>query len=286
MPHLQRSGRRWRHGTRCDAQSAAFADAVDIDRHRQEALQTRHPRLLGAHARWPRHPACYEPLAHRQGACGTSSTKTDCAASSSDGGRAIRRNPSTASWFPISTTRHSVLLAMTESRAGRCRPTPSILQSFTRRWLNFACIRRNWRAPWWRPSFPCWRRWIRIKTAASRCCARRSPSASAFIAPPHGSSKTSRGIFSPSIMTRSTTSAMASCGIIRRASRGFRSGISSCTRNVVSTAYRFHDQMLGTLLSKAPADTRVALMSDHGFHPDHSASPRHSRYSRGPGDRT
>ncbi|MGA7235314.1 MAG: alkaline phosphatase family protein [Bryobacteraceae bacterium] len=39
--------------------------------------------------------------------------------------------------------------------------------------------------------------------------------------------------------------------------------------NVVATAYRFHDQMLGTLLSKAPADTRVALMSDHGFHPDH-----------------
>jgi predicted AlkP superfamily phosphohydrolase/phosphomutase/tetratricopeptide (TPR) repeat protein len=39
--------------------------------------------------------------------------------------------------------------------------------------------------------------------------------------------------------------------------------------NVISTAYRFHDQMLGTLLSKAPADTRVALMSDHGFHPDH-----------------
>lgn len=39
--------------------------------------------------------------------------------------------------------------------------------------------------------------------------------------------------------------------------------------NVVSTAYRFHDQMLGTLLSKAPADTTVALMSDHGFHPDH-----------------
>ncbi len=39
--------------------------------------------------------------------------------------------------------------------------------------------------------------------------------------------------------------------------------------NVVSTAYQFHDQMLGTLLSKVPDDTTVILMSDHGFHPDH-----------------
>jgi tetratricopeptide (TPR) repeat protein/arylsulfatase A-like enzyme len=39
--------------------------------------------------------------------------------------------------------------------------------------------------------------------------------------------------------------------------------------NVVSAAYRFHDQMLGTLLAHAGPDTRVILMSDHGFHPDH-----------------
>jgi len=39
--------------------------------------------------------------------------------------------------------------------------------------------------------------------------------------------------------------------------------------NVVSTAYILHDQMLGTLLSKAGEDTNVILMSDHGFHPDH-----------------
>ncbi len=38
---------------------------------------------------------------------------------------------------------------------------------------------------------------------------------------------------------------------------------------VVSAAYRFHDQMLGTLLQKAGNDTTVILMSDHGFHPDH-----------------
>jgi tetratricopeptide (TPR) repeat protein len=39
--------------------------------------------------------------------------------------------------------------------------------------------------------------------------------------------------------------------------------------NVVSMAYRFHDEMLGTLLQKAGDDATVILMSDHGFHPDH-----------------
>jgi tetratricopeptide (TPR) repeat protein len=39
--------------------------------------------------------------------------------------------------------------------------------------------------------------------------------------------------------------------------------------NVVSMAYRFHDEMLGTLLKKAGDDATVVLMSDHGFHPDH-----------------
>ena len=39
--------------------------------------------------------------------------------------------------------------------------------------------------------------------------------------------------------------------------------------NVVSMAYQFHDQMLGTLLGKAGGDVTVILMSDHGFHPDH-----------------
>ncbi|MGA3023641.1 MAG: alkaline phosphatase family protein [Bryobacteraceae bacterium] len=39
--------------------------------------------------------------------------------------------------------------------------------------------------------------------------------------------------------------------------------------NVVSMAYQFHDEMLGTLLTKAGDDATVILMSDHGFHPDH-----------------
>ena len=38
---------------------------------------------------------------------------------------------------------------------------------------------------------------------------------------------------------------------------------------MVTAAYQFHDQMLGTLLEKAGDDTTVILMSDHGFHPDH-----------------
>ncbi len=40
-------------------------------------------------------------------------------------------------------------------------------------------------------------------------------------------------------------------------------------RDVVSMAYQFHDQLLGTLLEKAGVDATVILMSDHGFHPDH-----------------
>ena len=38
---------------------------------------------------------------------------------------------------------------------------------------------------------------------------------------------------------------------------------------MVSMAYQFHDQMLGTLLEKAGVDATVILLSDHGFHPDH-----------------
>jgi len=39
--------------------------------------------------------------------------------------------------------------------------------------------------------------------------------------------------------------------------------------SVVSTAYQFHDRMLGDLLERAGEDATVMLMSDHGFHPDH-----------------
>jgi len=37
--------------------------------------------------------------------------------------------------------------------------------------------------------------------------------------------------------------------------------------NVIATAYRLQDRMLGTLLAKVDEDTTVILMSDHGFHP-------------------
>ena len=40
-------------------------------------------------------------------------------------------------------------------------------------------------------------------------------------------------------------------------------------RDVIANGYRYHDAMLGALLSLAGKDTTVILMSDHGFHPDH-----------------
>ena len=40
-------------------------------------------------------------------------------------------------------------------------------------------------------------------------------------------------------------------------------------QGVVSMAYQFHDQMLGTLILKAGEGVDVVLLSDHGFHPDH-----------------
>lgn len=40
-------------------------------------------------------------------------------------------------------------------------------------------------------------------------------------------------------------------------------------KDVVNTGYRFHDLMLGTLMTLAGDDTTIILCSDHGFHPDH-----------------
>lgn len=40
-------------------------------------------------------------------------------------------------------------------------------------------------------------------------------------------------------------------------------------KDVVNSAYRFHDMMLDTLLKKTDEDTTVILISDHGFHSDH-----------------
>ena len=40
-------------------------------------------------------------------------------------------------------------------------------------------------------------------------------------------------------------------------------------KDVINTAYKFHDMMLGALLTLAGEDTTVIVMSDHGFHSDH-----------------
>lgn len=43
---------------------------------------------------------------------------------------------------------------------------------------------------------------------------------------------------------------------------------------VVEGGYRFHDMMLGSMMTLAGDDTTVILLSDHGFHPDH-LRPQH-----------
>ncbi|HVW86261.1 MAG TPA: alkaline phosphatase family protein, partial [Bryobacteraceae bacterium] len=53
-------------------------------------------------------------------------------------------------------------------------------------------------------------------------------------------------------------------------------------RHVVSMAYEFHDRMLGALLEKSDPDTRVAIVSDHGFHPDHLRPASIPRIPAGP----
>jgi len=45
-------------------------------------------------------------------------------------------------------------------------------------------------------------------------------------------------------------------------------------KGVVEGGYRYHDMMLGALLTLAGEETVVILVSDHGFHPDH-LRPRH-----------
>ncbi len=40
-------------------------------------------------------------------------------------------------------------------------------------------------------------------------------------------------------------------------------------KDVVASAYRFHDMMLGAMMDLAGEQTTVIICSDHGFHPDH-----------------
>ncbi len=40
-------------------------------------------------------------------------------------------------------------------------------------------------------------------------------------------------------------------------------------KHVITSAYKYHDMMLETLIQKAGNDTTVILISDHGFHSDH-----------------
>jgi predicted AlkP superfamily phosphohydrolase/phosphomutase/tetratricopeptide (TPR) repeat protein len=51
--------------------------------------------------------------------------------------------------------------------------------------------------------------------------------------------------------------------------KGIPDDLFNLYKDVVNSAYRFHDMMLGRLLELAGEDTTVILVSDHGFHSDH-----------------
>ena len=55
-------------------------------------------------------------------------------------------------------------------------------------------------------------------------------------------------------------------------------------KEVVTSAYRFHDMMLGALLALAGEDTTIILLSDHGFHPDHLRPQMIGNEPAGPAD--
>jgi predicted AlkP superfamily phosphohydrolase/phosphomutase/tetratricopeptide (TPR) repeat protein len=55
-------------------------------------------------------------------------------------------------------------------------------------------------------------------------------------------------------------------------------------KEVVDTAYQFHDLMLGVLLKLAGEDTTVILVSDHGFHADHLRPRQLPNEPAGPAD--
>ena len=53
-------------------------------------------------------------------------------------------------------------------------------------------------------------------------------------------------------------------------------------KDVISSAYRYHDMMLHTLMQMAGPDTLVVLVSDHGFHSDHLRPKRIPKTPAGP----
>ncbi len=44
-------------------------------------------------------------------------------------------------------------------------------------------------------------------------------------------------------------------------------------KDVITSAYRFHDMMLGAMMALAGDDTTIIIVSDHGFHSDHLRAP-------------
>ena len=54
--------------------------------------------------------------------------------------------------------------------------------------------------------------------------------------------------------------------------------------DVINSAYRFHDMMLGVYMNLVDEDTAIMLISDHGFHPDHLRPKEISNEPAGPAD--
>ena len=128
-----------RDGAVRDPLSAAVAHALDVDRHRQTAVQARHSRLLRAHARWPRHPANHQPFPYHQGHLEHPEPEW----LPEHGDRLVaqpsRRADQRCHDFGPITTKHSG----PSTRAGRCCRTRFIRPNCRRHSPNAACIRKS-----------------------------------------------------------------------------------------------------------------------------------------------
>ena len=279
-PAARRTGR---DGPYRHAASAAVADALDLDRHRQAAVQARHPRLLRAHGRRRRHPARDQPLAQAQGRLEHPQPERHQEHRHRLVAQPSRPSRSTASWSRTITTRpaapldkgwplmpgtvHPPELPETlaelrlhprgdRRRDGRVRSSPApdeIDQEKDRRLSGLAstiaeCVSIHSAATWLIENQP-WDFFAVYYDAIDHFC--------------HGFMR-----YHP-----------AEAGLDQ--ARGFR----PLLRTSSTTAYRFHDLMLGTLLTKVGDDVTVILMSDHGFHPDHLRPRGDPEHSRRPGDR-
>ena len=168
MPNVAAPRRDGADGPHRHAPPAAFADALDLHRHRQAALQARHPRLLRTHAGWARRPARDQPVRAQRKALWNILNQ--------NGLRSV-----VIGWWPSHPAEPIDGVMVSDHfhradrpgamKAGRCCRMPSIRRNSARRLPNSACTRTSSRRRWSSPSF----RW-RVKStrrrihASARCC--------------------------------------------------------------------------------------------------------------------